>query len=628
MTGNLPGVPAAHAAESATEGVVYIISTLVGVFITFTNIVMWILFSFLGPLLDPAFIFDMRANDQPSPLYLMLRDIWQFSRDLVNVGFAIMLIIGAVMTIVKASGDFLKQYARKFVVAVIAVNFSWFVPQVIFDMAQVGAATIYQLPSLMESTVRCEIPSDINPEERKDCEIITKIVFFEAAERQWAVTPGMGLPGPVNPDQDHGWRCPLGGFLLCYEYSSMYRPGVSIRPDLMVINGLVINHARLRTLAEVVQPPPGDIATTDLRAVKELLVYLMKLLLVLVLHVALLFPLAAMVAAFFIRIPILWITMAFMPFVLLEYVMGGQFFKDFSPMEKIWKTFLGAALLPVTVAIPFTIGFMVINAASGIAAPDSFTSANGAFSLFQGISDLWQLLWLCLALGIIWTQVFAAIGSFKAAEGVTKYIQGMGKATGQLAAYPVMNTRIPFLGFNLREATQFGNPQRWINAASPRTGDRRTILQRLRGDPNPTDIDRAEQVIQNADLRHPRITPHLNILANPNTDLTSNDAQTALNTMVEELKEIHRDNQEFRRLDRNAVLEGLLRKQDPNLDAALQGRIRTAMYPPIRNAAPPPPPPPPPGGGNQQNPNAAGANPGPNQDANQNQAPNGNAPNP
>ncbi len=44
------------------------------------------------------------------------------------------------------------------------------------------------------------------------------------------------------------------------------------------------------------------------------------MIIVLLLHMALFFPILALVAAFFMRIPVLWVTMAFMPLTALGYV--------------------------------------------------------------------------------------------------------------------------------------------------------------------------------------------------------------------------------------------------------------------------------------------------------------------
>src|SRR5206468_2929278 len=93
----------------------------------------------------------------------------------------------------------------------------------------------------------------------------------------------------------------------------------------------------------------------------RLIVFLAKMIVVLLIHVALFFPLFAMTVAFFIRIPIIWFTIAFMPFTFFSFVMGNALI-EVDTVKEIWHRFVTAAFLPTMVAVPITIGFMMVNA--------------------------------------------------------------------------------------------------------------------------------------------------------------------------------------------------------------------------------------------------------------------------
>src|SRR3990167_3458282 len=95
----------------------------------------------------------------------------------MNIIFAIMLLAGAILTIVFGKQEVVKQHLVKFILAVILVNFSWFFPRVIFDIANVTTATIYGLPNLVNS--KCKwIDKNGTP---KNCVVVTDILFFEDA---------------------------------------------------------------------------------------------------------------------------------------------------------------------------------------------------------------------------------------------------------------------------------------------------------------------------------------------------------------------------------------------------------------------------------------------------------------
>ncbi len=427
---------AAAAGPVISDDILGIIASIMSFAITVMDIGMWVLFKLLDIVMDPATIFGINDAGQ-SGILLMMHEIWTLSRDLVNLFFAILLVVGTIITIVQAKGEIVKQYASKFVMAVVFVNFSWFVPQVIFDFSQVAAYTVYQIPNLIPGGGDCQVqrigsnkPGDLVP-----CEVVTNVLFLDQIKRA-------GVHSGVN-----GWYCPLDGF-VCYQSMSMLDPNLSASPNSKILNGLIINHARLRSLVRLADPGPGAAAAGDEKFV-AILTFIIKMMMVLILHVALFFPMLALLVGFFIRIPILWLTMAFMPFVFLEFVVGNKF-GEFSPTEKLWKGFLSAAFLPAMVGIPFAIGFVLLNAGNFIPPPTKLaTSANAILPVFSDISTFWQLLWMMLALGILWTGVFQILNQNKFIGGMTEQIRGIGESLGKFAAKaPLAAPILPVGGVN------------------------------------------------------------------------------------------------------------------------------------------------------------------------------------
>ncbi|MBI5155972.1 hypothetical protein HZA45_01715, partial [Candidatus Peregrinibacteria bacterium] len=334
-------VPLAHAqAINFPNGTEQAIADIMGKIIIALNVLTWVLFVFLNFLLDPEFIFGGGNGS----LLRILNEIWQLARDLMNVIFALILVGAAIYTIVTAKKEFLSEHGPKFVMAVVLVNFSWFLPFVVIDVANIGAATVYNIPSLLNNqpgaqcfytrstppapaaALQCQNTNQANVM-RCPCMGVTDVQFFIDTAAQ------------VTAYQNNGYTCPLGQ-VLCYKQQRLDMNAVA--PFSGVLNGLIVNHARLAQLAQVPQPAPA----AGPNPTSRMIMFVIKEALVVLIHVAIAFPLLAMTIAFLIRIPVLWITMAFMPFYFLDFLMGGTF-EEFTQGygKKIMTTFVKAAFL-------------------------------------------------------------------------------------------------------------------------------------------------------------------------------------------------------------------------------------------------------------------------------------------
>ena len=415
-------VPVAHAAGMIdTAPLMEGVTVFLGFMITAMNVLMWVLFRLLDLVLDPVFIFDLNAGGADGPLLDMLHEIWQLTRDIMNIIFAILLVVGAVMTIIKADMELVKSYRAKFVLSIILINFSWFIPRVILDVSQVLTYTVYQIPSLMVTKgIPCRVPGSADGTiPSSPCVIVTDVKFLEETAGIVAAGPGAALPH---------WECPIKAF-VCVEYSAFNNP--TVWDHNPVLNGLIINHARLGILAHVIDPRAGGaVKPAPGTEIRELMTFLIRAVIVLLIHIALFFPMLALVVAFFIRIPILWITMAFMPVAFLGFVIGDKI-PNFNPVEKIWKKFITVALLPAIVAIPLTVGFVMINAGTSIPAPPGVGGT--IIPILADVKDIWQILWMLMALGVMWIGVFAALKQDEFIGKIVEPIKGYGEMLGKAA---------------------------------------------------------------------------------------------------------------------------------------------------------------------------------------------------
>lgn len=453
---SMPQVASAQAltaSQSFVSGVTMLVTFLIGVL----NFLAWLLLAALDLVMNPALIFGTGPGGAEGPLLGMLREIWQFTRDLVNLGFALGLIIGAVLMIVTADGTKIKEHLPRFVLAVVLVNLSWFIPRVLFDVSQVMTYTVYQLPTLIGQN-DCTIPPTTADPVRRPCEVILQFLFFDDTSRLIPDADGRLMDERYGT---RGWRCPLPS-LVCYQTVPINDAPAEVRTSTKVLEGLIVNHARLQWLAEI-RPTEAEARLPEglplHTAFFRLSGIIIKLIIALIIHIAIVFPLAAMVAAFFIRIPVLWVSMAFMPLVALGFVFKPLQSDEYGDLFWKWKDhFLQAVFLPVRVAIPFTIGFIMLNAGNAIDVnmmPEEFRTT-AIIPLFIGVNDLWQMLWMGIALFIIWKYSFDALSAEKAGAFMgmfTEQIKSVGSSLGSVAMQ--IPTSIPFIplpGRTVRDA--------------------------------------------------------------------------------------------------------------------------------------------------------------------------------
>jgi hypothetical protein len=471
--------------QSASVALMTGVAWFVAIIITALDVLTWFLFRFLDILLDPSFIFGDEQG--PGTLMGMLREIWTLSRDIMNIFFAVLLIIGALYFIIKAGSDTgakFKEQAPKFIMAVILVNFSWFVPRVIFDVSQVLTVSVFQIPQIITGAADCTLP--LPPGQQgppQPCKVVTNVYFLEEAD---TVTPGVD-----------GWECPIKR-IVCIQLLNFDDPKVSKASHTVIINGLVVNHGRLRTLANVPEPqapPPGQPTTTQTQ-VKEFLTFLMRMIIALLLHIALFFPLLALVVAFFIRIPILWLTMAFMPFVFLGLLVGDKL-GSFNPMEKIWKRFLTAVFMPALVAIPFAVGFIMINMGSKTSVPGSWGTLNSTVKILPDVGDFWQFFWMLMSLFVLWVGVFAVLKQDELIGSFVEKIDQTGRAAGQIALKaPLAAPVLPGTSVTPLQALKAINPRNILGEIN-RSGkiDEKT-MKNILGAPHASAVDDAKKDIQ------------------------------------------------------------------------------------------------------------------------------------
>ncbi len=221
-----------------------------------------------------------------------------------------------------------------------------------------------------------------------------------------------------------------------------------------MLNGLAVSFARLSVLSQIpTSIAPSGGALTANQAVRASFEIAMSIMLAFAIQLALLLPLLGLAIGLFIRIIILWVTTAFMPFSFLGYVINGKLGTNIFEFETdIWKEFINAAFLPAMVAVPFVIGFIMLNTVAQIPAPPGMMSMVINKPIISGVKTWWQILWVLAAVGIIWTGAFKALSRSKIIGGFTDKIKGFGETIFDGLAQAPLLIPLPLPGGNKTNA--------------------------------------------------------------------------------------------------------------------------------------------------------------------------------
>lgn len=415
--GTLLGIPSAWAEGSVVTdtqgGIMGGLLFAVGML----NFLAFFLIKLLAYLIDPGTIMGISGSGTST---IMLR-LWQVSRDIMNLLFAMMLLGAAIMTIVFGKQEIVKQHLVKFILAVILVNFSWFFPRVILDVANVATATIYGLPNLVNSKCLWTDKNGMG----QPCIVVEDVKFFSDTS---------ACPTTTTAPLDIGkimkvCRAPLAA---------------GSNNGFGIFNGLVTNHGRLTYLGVISGSPPSGGTGGQ---VQETMRLTLIMAMVTFLHVMLVFPLIALTAVMIIRIPILWLTISFMPFMFIGFVIGDKFVKVNS-MEIFTKHFITAAFLPAIVAVPFSIGYIMLNEVATLSqhlpgvAPTMAPPAGleGKVDFFPQAENWWQAIWILLSFMIIWMGSRAAM---KRDEIYSKFTEPIFNVGNSFLKLPVTVPLIP-----------------------------------------------------------------------------------------------------------------------------------------------------------------------------------------
>ncbi len=397
---------------------------------------LWPVMLAIGGLLGNDLLFGHGMEER-------LLDVWYQVRNLVNIGFVIVLLVVALANVIGYGKDNfeLKTVLPKIIIALILVNFSYMGMKLILDTTNVLAIAIFSLPASISEDLQS---TEIVTKKTDDKKVVTYTVSDEQKPLEQKICKSMfGSTGTFeaatenikDPAALKALHCKIeGGSYKFTEEGKKFFAQYSPR------NASLILAIQLMNVVDIDKVTQAAAAEFDLQKLSFTLLFsTVFYLLYAIAYVVLFIVLLA-------RLIVLWVIIALSPLIALGIAVPDLFKGISSGNFDIKEKFVNHAIVPIKIAIPMTIGYMMLDALKHV---QSGQVANffqlGTFDInTSGISDLQTMIVAFGAVGVVWVGVFsAAEGTI--AEGMVNWIKGqVGNAgkmlTDTLKVLPIVPT--------------------------------------------------------------------------------------------------------------------------------------------------------------------------------------------
>ena len=395
----------------------------------------------IGPFLGNDYIFDGNMGT-------MLHNIWIINRNIVNIIFVLVLLYLALKHIVKGEDSDIAKSLPLFAIMLVAINFSWLAGRIMLDAANVATNVVFAIPAgisgVAGDTFDQELkknPCDVNrPKEQEikgyctplaegtfltmDAEKTYNYFAPTCTDKSWIdgktkdysnayTTDGSKLADPNHVNKTNS---------ICWQQMKL--------SDYQQNNAsyyLSYSMAKVQNLVRATSPDPINTAVGTLFSLALQIAYL-----------------AAFVSLFIVlimRAAMMWILLAFSPYIVLLYYFEQAGIKASLGQEAgeilSISSFAKWAFAPAKVGAVWTVGFIMITAGQtmdGSTFEKIGTHIYGAGTLFMGMDTVQQFIWYLMTLAVIWFGTFAMFSDLKFASAITNKIKGTVENLGSTGA--------------------------------------------------------------------------------------------------------------------------------------------------------------------------------------------------
>jgi hypothetical protein len=398
----------------------------------------------MGDLMDNTFILDGSMGDK-------LQIIWMFIRNIVNVGFAIILVVVAFINVAgygAGEGNYaLKKFLPKMAIALIAINFTFLGARVVLDVNNVLTTAVFSLPQNVPDL------GQYTAESQKPLKMYAKYKcsFNKTETAEWVKglegenVTNLGTEGGDTGLYQQG--LPVGSFFdVCVaDISESETLGKKNKKDNIGDDGLIevgnLKQLSSRNFVWVMATRfqgIQNIAKVPLEA-KDWESLLMNANFALLFGIIYAIAYLAMFIILIIRVIVLWICIALSPLIALEILfpelMSGLKMGD----EDLKTMFLNHAFVPLKMAIPMSIGFVMVSQMSLVGLGNFSKEILLTGGEFTRGGSVHRILYGVASVAFLWIGVFAATDKVKG-KSVIEKIKGGTENVGKFLAKTPLQT--------------------------------------------------------------------------------------------------------------------------------------------------------------------------------------------
>ncbi|MEK7529227.1 MAG: hypothetical protein AAB592_05665 [Patescibacteria group bacterium] len=408
-------IPDLALAQSGPDDMTKLLQSVQNIFtvvMQFLSSWLWPLMLIIGSLFDNNLIFGGAMGER-------LLEIWVQIRNLVNVIFVLILLVIAVYNVLGLPEEGLggvnlsfKQTLPKFVIALIAVNFSFLGAKVVLDFTNVLTVAAFSLPGTL-------------------------------AEEQFEAQKGKletSICDPINEDT------PMRA-MMCERVGDRWKYNARAKVFFERVSSdnialmMAVNFGKL-SQQRYVKEGLKDITQLAFNILFGVTIYAVYALSFIALFIVLL-----------VRLVVLWVAVAFSPVIAITIVLPSllqslSLGEGGSPVD----IFIQHAVAPLIIGVFLSIGYLMLDAMAGD--PGAIGEGLAGVSLSSvdvnaqatDISDLQQLLIAVATVAVVWMGVFGAVKK-TFAQGIVGTIEEHAKTFGKfIAKLPVYAQVIPVTG--------------------------------------------------------------------------------------------------------------------------------------------------------------------------------------
>lgn len=431
------------AASGATDEVLVKIQAALSPAVGLLQTILWPILLMIGSLLQNDLLFGAGMEER-----LLL--VWVNIRNIVNILFVFILLTIAFYNVVGAGENYhLKKELPKFIIALIAVNFTYIAAKVVLDGVNIVSTALFALPNSVQAGLKSA---------KEDTAPRIGILTMEQGDGVCSGMIGVPIESPgykkklveiMEADKDkkpHSFclsekpkKDGTEGSILTEKAKTFFTQFGSQNAALV----LAIAMGKTNLLSSIKDLPPESQTVANL--IKNSLFSV-------IFYVIYATAFVALFVVLLVRLIALWVMIALSPLMVLKYVLPQGLVSKLGAAGELQTKFIHNAIVPIPIALVLSIGFIMLDALQKA----DFNKLN-KFNFLQtktldidlltsGISTLQELMVALGMVGFLWVGVFEALkGTY--AEGAVKSIQGAVSGMGSfLGKLPLMAPIFPIGG--------------------------------------------------------------------------------------------------------------------------------------------------------------------------------------